>query len=480
MAGSLSEDLLGLIIEALESSLHESPTRDLLSCCLVGKCFVQPCQKALFRSVDVCLIPTTLWEGGVISTRHGRIVLDDYKSYPQTLSFVRAVNSSPHLARYVRKVTFWIPWNQKKPTDFTHDGGLDEVGRALSALEMVSELKLTTMRSRHPMASPGMHRASYELCIPNALKTVFVSMLTGTKLKSFTLDKIDAFPGHLLLSAHQLETLRLAGHLTFTQDDDALEALRVKDTPAGHLKSLVFSGSSVINDLFRVAAKIGRQRGLQLRRIKHLEIGCLGLETNHPKCDPLEVLDCLHSLRAAIVTTFTSQHTTSWPLGNLNPKSLATLSNLSLCLIHLVSSEGGSAQKTITNPYLFLCDSFLGQLHNLDILDLEIHFKQYHGLLSQSYGSQWSRLVEVLSVPGAFPQLKRVGVAITISMEDLSMGRSPWPTEAQLQQAEELDRSLKTLVYASQLQSLHDLKIGGVPIEFSFTTSITTKPRVWT
>lgn len=224
MAGSLSEDLLGLIIEALESSHHDSPTRDLLSCCLVGKCFVQPCQKALFRSVDVRLIPTTLWGGHVIPTRHGRLVLDDYKSYPQTLSFARAVNSSPHLARYVHKVTFWIPWNQKikKPTDFTHDGGLDEVGRALSTLEMVSELKLTTMRSRHPMASPGMHWASYELCMPNALKTVFVSMLTGTKLKAFTLDKIDAFPRHLLLSAHQLETLRLAGRLTFTQDDGAL------------------------------------------------------------------------------------------------------------------------------------------------------------------------------------------------------------------------------------------------------------------
>lgn len=146
----------------------------------------------------------------------------------------------------------------------------------------------------------------------------------------------------------------------------------------------------------------------------------------------------------------------------------------------MVSSEGDSAQKTITNPYLFLCDSFLGQLHNLDILDLEIHFKEYHGLLSESYGSQWGRLVEVLAVPGAFPQLKRVGVAIIISMEDMSMGRSPWPTEAQLQQAEELDRNLKTLVYASQLQSLHDLKIGGGPIEFSFTTSITTIPTVWT
>lgn len=77
------------------------------------------------------------------------------------------------------------------------------------------------------------------------------------------------------------------------------EALRVKDTPTGHLKSLVFSGSSVANDLFGVAAKVGRQCGLQLRRIKHLDIGYLGFETNQPKCDPLEVLDCLHSLRAA-------------------------------------------------------------------------------------------------------------------------------------------------------------------------------------
>jgi hypothetical protein len=60
-------------------------------------------------------------------------------------------------------------------------------------------------------------------------------------------------------------------------------------------------------------------------------------------------------------------------------------------------------------------------------------------------------------------------------MMQVFVGDKGWPTAEQKQDAEELDHNLKTLVYPAQLGFLHDLDIAGRPLDFSFTTKITTE-----
>jgi hypothetical protein len=204
MSLSLSDDLLELIIEDL-GLLSSSPSQDLLSCCLAAKCLIPHSQKVLFRSVDVALVPTSLWKGRVLRTRNGTIVLD-YDLYPKTLGFARAINSSPHLAQYVRKVAIEIPWSESPP-DFTEDGGLDDVARALAVLNGLNDLKLCTILNKHPMMR--YKRASYAVSMPSQLKDVFALMLGGQQLRQFSLKDVSDFPGDLMLGAPQLENLHL-------------------------------------------------------------------------------------------------------------------------------------------------------------------------------------------------------------------------------------------------------------------------------
>jgi hypothetical protein len=161
-------------------------------------------------------------------------------------------------------------------------------------------------------------------------------------------------------------------------------------------------------------------------------------------------------------------------LDTFNAKSFASLSRVNLTLPFTIYSDNDPIDRKITNPYMSFCDSFLGKLRNLETLDIDIHFQGYHLLLPESYGPQWGRLADVLATPGAFTQLKHVGVSVSIRMIDRPPYDKDWPTAEQKRDAEQLDHNLKTLVYPAQFGRLHDLNIAGRRLDFSFTTNITT------
>ncbi|TEB29607.1 hypothetical protein FA13DRAFT_1861971 [Coprinellus micaceus] len=306
MSLSLSDDLLELIIEELRLLSSSSSTQDLLSCCLAAKCLVRHSQKALFRSVRIPLVPTRAWKGSVQYTQYGTIVLD-YGLYPKTLGFARAINSSPHLAQYVHQVAIEIPWSQIPP-NFTKDGGLDDVARALTALNRVTDLTLCTILNEHP-AICGMS-ASYEVSMPNQLKPVFGSMLRGQRLRYFSLKEIFQFPGYLLLGASQLEKIHLGRSGIARDDGRAVQKLQLEKPTIGYLRSLVCQdrvSQLDVDGLLEISAKLG-PHGLQLRGIDTLEIE-MCFRWPAPKYSILAAAERVTHLHLTMVTsTYTCEY----------------------------------------------------------------------------------------------------------------------------------------------------------------------------
>ncbi|TEB19624.1 hypothetical protein FA13DRAFT_1718646 [Coprinellus micaceus] len=419
MSLSLSDDLLELIIEELGTFFRAVWRRSAL---------VRHSQKALFRSVRIPLVPTRAWKGSVQYTQYGTIVLD-YGLYPKTLGFARAINSSPHLAQY-------LPILPKTEVS-------DDVARDLTALNRVTDLTLCTILNEHP-AICGMS-ASYEVSMPNQLKPVFGSMLRGQRLRYFSLKEIFQFPGYLLLGASQLEKIHLGRSGIARDDGRAVQKLQLEKPTIGYLRSLVCDNRMSqldVDDLLEMSVKLV-PHGLQLRGIATLEIEVC-FRWPAPK----------YSILAA-AERVTHLHLTNLRphFDTFNPKSFATLSHITLNIPFTVLPDNDPVDQTIADPYLSFCDSFLAKLCNLEAI-------------TASYGFQWGRLAEALTTPSAFTKLKRVRVLVEIRMMQVFVGDKGWPTAEQKQDAEELDHNFGLL---------HDLDIAGRPLDFSFTTKITTE-----
>ena len=153
-------------------------------------------------------------------------------------------------------------------------------------------------------------------------------------------------------------------------------------------------------------------------------------------------------------------------LGKLNPSSFRTLSRLSLDVVYLFDQEDG---EILHEPYALICGPEFTQLVALQELDVRLTFDadDFHILPDnlENYGSQWSRLPDLLATPNAFPLLRRVGIRVSIEVWD---DKPPHYEEGPVLAAEIVE-NMSTFVYPAQFRSMDNLRsASGDLIDLSF------------
>ncbi|KAJ3524324.1 hypothetical protein NMY22_g11046 [Coprinellus aureogranulatus] len=455
MALTLPEDLLELVVEDISLSSCEDRTQNLLSCCLVSKSFARPCQKALFSSVAFYL-PRRRRSGN--------------PNYERTLALAKTINSAPHLAVFVRKLTVLIvhsllPW----PTgDFQ-----DEIALALSALHMVSELSLSAIPEKRPMM-PKLP-APYGLSMPPQIQTAFAQLMRGPQLRQFTLKAIKRFPANLILEAYQLHTLELTrSEVTQTTPSEWI-ALGAQSLPIGYLRTLRCDRDAPSRDIgtLLLLSTAAGPHGLQFNRIDTLDVAIRSPTDKAANRAILEKAERLSYLHISMGPMYSSVPHDP-PLCNLNRNSFDTLTVFHLRLEVVVNEEGPPAEMAIRDPYLGLCDTLLGQLHALQELKLVVVLYGRHKVPSESFGPQWGRLAEVLTTPNAYPELRTIKMFVEVRLDGLMYSRRP--DEERYQKAIDVERTINTSVYGAQLRCLHELEVRGRMVEFSFKASVAHSP----
>ncbi|KAJ3524326.1 hypothetical protein NMY22_g11048 [Coprinellus aureogranulatus] len=438
----LPQDLIELVVEELSKSSDDDRTRSLVSCSLVSRPFIRPCQKALFHSVPI----------HPVLPKEQQMFNPDYQ---RSLSLARAINGSPHLGLYVRKVVIWIP---RSKTPLPADEDQDEIARAMHGMEMIDP-------------------ASYEVSLPSQIKTELSRMMLTPQLRHFALKNVKAFPGKLILEAYQLESLELTSS-RIAEPTLPSDILHVRDTPIGYLKTLICdspTASRGIGNLLLMSEQTG-PHGLQLEKIETLDV-----QIPTPAHRPINVpilKNSVHLLNLHVTTGPPIYYPAPYisALGELNPQSFATLAILHVDLIFNVHESSSPAHMVIRDPYLGLCKSVLGSLHALTDFKLVINFQGCHKLPPESFGPQWGRLADVLMTPNAFPKLKSVCVLVKLQLGSIY---SAWPHEEASQNARDMKRAIKESVYEEQLRCLHEMEAGGRRVDFSFQAIISQEKNTW-
>ncbi|KAJ3499968.1 hypothetical protein NMY22_g19424 [Coprinellus aureogranulatus] len=441
MAFALSDDLIESVVEELSQSSGDKRTQELLSCSLVSRSFVRPSQKALFHCVDIHPRPPKRREG----TRQN--------SYQRSLAWAKAVNSTPHLAHYVRRVTMWIDSKALPPSPASDDSDEREIARALGNLPMVSKLSVCSVPPRSRSAPTGP--AWYSSSVSPLVKTAFAHMMRNPELRRFSLTNIREFPGDLVVGAFQLEFLELTRSEILLDLPLTSSPLAERTEDIGYLKELAFNNSPAslpgVDKLLPIFDAPG-QLGLRFRGITALNLVICSLK----EAAILEKVECLQKLyvKTGPPPAFMGLDYAP-PLGNLNPKSFSTLS-----ILHLITEFAMDPWEDIYmvhDPYLGLCDDLLRHLQKLKVLEVTVSFHGgFDDLLMgpDNFGPQWGRLAEVLTESGAFPKLQSVCVFVLLRLDENGY-------VSQIHEAEDVEVTLMECVYEEQLSRLEDLEIGG-------------------
>ncbi|RXW19101.1 hypothetical protein EST38_g6761 [Candolleomyces aberdarensis] len=416
MAARFPNEILELIVEELAVA-GQGPWKgllgDLKSCCLVSRSFLPVCQKHIFHTI--LMAPSrTIIKSSNVSTPN------------RTAQFAKLVVGSPHLASYVRKLTYRV---------FQTDPLEPSIAAALEKLGNVEELELEFLDGAGDVVS----RWKRFTAVHERWREAFVAMIRNPRLKSLTLRKT--------LNLHESTIVPGEG----SSQDDSTQQI--------YLKTLAVGRSS-----FEILETwLNPQPNATLPfQLTHLERLSLRLEASEvqPAGLFLEHLVHLRTLHLRI-EPYPDTQTPSLPLEKLKPSSKATLAHLKLELF------SNSATETIFDPWIGLCDDTLFALPRLESLDIHI---MYRGSRRLHSGSQWGRLDSEFLTPGItlsmLPRLKDLKILVTLIVEN----SYPMRFQQSVEEGYELERNLSRHV-SKQLPGLTGLHNQGL-IKFSFKTGV--------
>ncbi|KAJ3499969.1 hypothetical protein NMY22_g19423 [Coprinellus aureogranulatus] len=300
--------------------------------------------------------------------------------------------------------------------------------------------------------------------MPLRMKTAFAQIMQSPHLRRFSVNFVNDLPAGLILDAYQLKTLVLRQCFLLRVAPSLGSIQRhTQPSPVGYLKALscdISPASSGIDDLL-ATSKLSGSRGLLFTKIHALNL----VVYKAPEACILRQAECLQKLSMITGPPLLSDAPFVSPLVNdFNHNSSATLTELTITHIFFIQRPRTSL---VHDPYLGVCDGFLGNLRELQVLEVVMHFQGRYNLLPESYGPRWVKLARALMVTDAFPKLRSVSVNIR-----LDLGPSTAQDEQMLRDAEGMERCLRMFVYAAQLARLHGLEIGGRKIDFKFDVSI--------
>lgn len=179
---TLPVEIIDNIIGKLAQGPRSSYIRDLLSCCMTSRVFVQPSQPRIFRDVTLLSPPVAR-----ISRSNLVVHAQTYRTFDRTLHFVGIVAANPRLGEYVEDLTYELA----SVPHYSLEKDRQERDRVLEAMDLLPNITAFTL---------GVHNAEEDSSLALAISMTdlrtehaVLSLIRRAKVRTVSLRFISDF-----------------------------------------------------------------------------------------------------------------------------------------------------------------------------------------------------------------------------------------------------------------------------------------------
>ncbi|KAJ3502429.1 hypothetical protein NMY22_g18585 [Coprinellus aureogranulatus] len=441
----LPQELIELILEFIALEPRRDSLKRLLACSLTNSALLPSCQRHIFHTVH-------LWP--YIPGEDYDIPSHETQEWDRrTTLLVQAVNANPALGRYVQRLSHQVT---SPPSDDYN--GLEDMLRAMAMMSDIVDFEFGT---RAVNALGAISAVDFRTA-PGQWKAAVSTLLRLPDLKTLRLSCINSLPLECLSAGIQ-----------------ALHFNRSRLSSESDLERGIEDRSLTLNPGASQRLVIG---SLDLSAIERLFLKLLFKSVDHytPLVRQASRLRELEMLVPHSVTSHAeTQDFQSSPFSQIHPASQNSLRHLT---IHNMFYFGDACLQ-LWNPYTRIVEDALSQLPSLDHLHINIFLQGFLDLLPQSMNpARWTRLLELFTMPGACPNLRKVAVIVHIRASDEPLiGRDNEGSDTvnkTVQQCKEDAERLVEMVSVLASDSQWQLLAIRPEIKFSFTIETSVGSRL--